>query len=874
MIALLVLALTVPARAAGPDRLPASILPESYELKLGVNPSRDDFSGVVEIRAVVVEKTDSVVLHEADLTFRNVSVDGIAVPPEALHADPATQTLTIDAPKTLAPGKTVLRFEYSGKYNRQMAGLYMSTAKHDGHDERYAFTQFEATDARRMFPCFDEPAFKAVFRLTVTAPADLTVISNMPAAKTSKKGAFQTVSFEQTPKMSSYLLALAVARLASKSAYVGKTKVSVWARPEDLDQADFALEVATQALTRLNAYFDLPYQLPKMDLVAVPDFSAGAMENWGAIFFRDGAILFDPKLSSARGRRRVAGTVTHEIVHQWFGDLVTMKWWNDVWLNEAFATWLATKMVDQWHPEWLSWQSYEQGTLGALDVDSLRSTRPVSSKAVTPAEIDSQFDRLSYDKGGALLRMFENFLGEERFRTGLRNYVSKYRYQNTEAADLWRELEAASDRPMAKIAMDWVTLPGYPLIKVSPASNDNRSLEVSQSRFSAHGPSDDATLWSVPLVFEFRDEKGVHSFRYVLSEKEATVALPAEGRVSWVYPNAGQTGYYRVALDPSLLKPFDSVGAIELDPQERLGLLSDLWMQARSGQAPLSEFLDLLAALGSDSSRTTLESLANALYALNDHFVSPADKPLLARAASDVFAPHWKELGWDAAPGESDETRLSRGVVLLALGRLAAPPELLKENRARLELYFANPESADPALVYPMLSLAAKTGDAALFERYRAAMKAARTPEQRDNLLYALADFEDPALNESLLSLALTPEVRGQDVAKPYNGLLGNAAAQDRAEKFLEARWPEVSEKAGGFMGARRIVSGMSALRGADDRDGIVRLFAKPENHAENFRRELDQALEQIQLGVDFQKNQSPVLSDWLKNRASSAPVR
>ncbi|MDE1977527.1 MAG: M1 family peptidase, partial [Elusimicrobia bacterium] len=470
-----------------PERLSPDIQPESYDLRLSADPDAGTFSGEVSITLRLQKTADRLVLHAAGLNIARAGIGRKEIPLSAVNLDAASETATFRLPEPLPAGTAVLEVSYSGELNRNLRGLYLSTAKHAGKTENYAFTQFEPADARRMLPCFDEPSYKSRFTLAVTAPARYTILSNMPPEKERTEGALKTVFFGQTPRMSTYLLAVAVARLACKKGRVGKTEVAVWTRPEDLDQADFALAAAKASLARLNAYFGLPYELPKMDLVAVPDFAAGAMENWGAIFFRDSAILAHPKLSSAKARRRVAEVVAHEIVHQWFGDLVTMEWWNDLWLNEAFATWLAYKIVDDWKPGWLMWQSFERGKRGALAIDALKNTRPISSDVESVAQIEAQFDMLTYEKGGAILRMLENFLGEKAFRAGLRRYISKYRYKNTQASDLWRELEQASGQPVSKIAADWLTISGYPQIEVSPLSPDNRRLRLVQSRFYAVG---------------------------------------------------------------------------------------------------------------------------------------------------------------------------------------------------------------------------------------------------------------------------------------------------------------------------------------------------------------------------------------------------
>ncbi len=853
-----------------PERLSPTVRPESYDLRLSVDPDAGTFSGEVSI-AICLEKTaDRLALHAAGLNIARAGIGREEIPLSSVHLDATSETAIFQLPKPLPAGPAVLNVSYSGTLNRNLRGLYLSTAKHAGKTENYAFTQFEPADARRMLPCFDEPSFKSRFTLTVTAPAKYAVLSNMPAEKEEITGGLKTVHFGQTPPMSTYLLAVAVARLACKKGRVGKTAVAVWTRPEDLDQADFALAAAKASLARLNAYFDLPYDLPKMDLVAVPDFAAGAMENWGAIFFRDSAILAHPKLSSAKARRRVAEVVAHEIVHQWFGDLVTMEWWNDLWLNEAFATWLAYKVVDDWKPGWRMWQSFERGKRGALAVDALKNTRPISSKVESVAQIEAQFDMLTYEKGGAILRMLENFLGEKTFRAGLRRYIAKYRYKNTQAADLWRELEKASGQPVSKIAADWLTIPGYPQIEVSPLSPDNRRLRLTQRRFYAVGSgAAQNPVWNAPLVVKAMEASGPREHRLNLTAGQMTVSLPGRGAAKWVYPNAGQTGFLRCKLHPALLSALDEAALRALSPIERSGLLSDLWAQARAGQLPLSNFLDALILLRRDGSRMVTEDVAGYLGVLNDRLAGAEDKPRLAAMASDIFSARWKTLGWTPARGEGDEKRLIRAAVLWALGAVAKEPELLSQLGAKVSGYLRRPTSLDPALAGPVLNLGARTGGRELFERYFSALQSAGTPELRDNLLRALAEFQDPALARRLLEASLGEHVRGQDAWKPIGILLGNSEVQGAAWSFIKTHWADIRRKIGDHA-CRRVIEELSNLWRREWLEDVRSFFSRPENRVDMAQRALDQSLEWIELGIGFKESQSENLSRWLAGR----PVR
>lgn len=846
-----------------PLRLPRGVTPRRYELDLTIDPDGARFSGRVRIEVSVAEQTRRIVLHALDLSLGSACVNGRAVDAARIVVDRKAETVTLRLDEALAPGDASLELSYDGAMNRQMRGLYESRAAFSGREERYAFTHLEPTHARRLLPSFDEPDFKASFVLKLTAPAGLTLLSNMPAVSRVEEGGRQTVVFGETPKMSTYLLAVAAARLSALRRQVAGTEVAVWTRPGEESQAAFALDVAEQALTGLNAYFAVPYQLPKLDLVAVPDFAAGAMENWGAIFFRDSALLIDPALSSIRARKRVAEVVTHEIVHQWFGNLVTMAWWNDLWLNEAFATWAAYKMVDRWRPQWGMWQDFEQDKKMPLRLDALRQTRAIVSEASSSAEIQAMFDPLTYEKGGAILRMLEEFLGEDAFRAAVQAYMRRFKYANASAADLWRELDLASGQPVSRMASDWLFQPGYPIVSASGLGG--RRLKLAQRRFCAHGAAAEAQgRWSIPVVLRYRllgdGEDRLH--RLVLSEAEAEVALPGPRDLKWVYPNSAETGFYRVALEGELFDAaLTSIG--ELHPIERAGLLGHLWARARAGEAPLLGFLDLLRALRQDGSRLVIEEVAGSLRFLHDELApGPRERQALCLLAKELLGGHWLRLGW-RKDGLSDEDKLSRGAVFSVLSALDAGETLCAETARRVSLYLADPSQEDPLLVSPLLAAAARFGAAELFEAYRLKMASAATPEQRDLLLKALAEFRPPELARRLLAMTLAEELRAQDAWKPYLHLFAGPCHRAEAWAFVQAHWGALRAKLGP-RGATRIIAALSGLITQGELESVRAFFGDPANAVEMAGRALAQSLEAIELNARFKAAGASELSAWL----------
>ncbi len=851
-------------------RLPGRVRPELYHLRLTVVPEERCFDGEVTIEVQVGEPTDTVTLHALELEISQATGgrEGVSLPAH-LSADASSETITLTFPKPMPVGPARLQLRFSGKLNRQLRGLYEAHAA----GEVYAFTQFEATDARRMFPCFDEPGMKARFRLAVTIPSHLTALSNMPALSEKTEGERKTVAFDETPVMSTYLLALAVARLVSKEIEVAGARVAVWTVPGQLHLGDFALKVTSAVLPLLNAYFDLPYPYPKLDLVSVPDFAMGAMENWGAIFFRDSRLLLDETLASTGTQRGVANVITHEIVHQWFGNLVTMPWWDDLWLNEAFATWLAVKIVDQWRPEWNSWVEFQQEKQVPLGVDALQSTRPIQAPVTSAAQIEEMFDALTYEKGAACLRMIEQFLGEGPFRQGIRSYMKANQFKNATAGDLWSQLSAASGQPVSTIAKDWFTQPGFPLITLEASESQFRNLAVEQRRFFAAGRSvgqASSLLWSVPFTLKYEDESGLQTHRVLLKNRVTSVTLPGSGAVRWVYGNAEERGFLRTEYNRPLRDALQPIVTTALSAAERIGSLNHLWALSVSGDLSIVTFMEMLLRFKGDPTRVVVEAAAGYFETISNQMILPKDRSKFQALVKEFFEPVWKELGWDPAPNEDDERKLTRAAALWGLGALAQDEEILSELPRRWTRYQAKPTSIDPTLTTPLVRLTARTDGGSGFERFIQRFKTAATPEDRDRYLLALADFAKPDLARKLLEFSLSEAVRSQDVWKPIRYLLANPTAQEESWNFIKAQWRPIREK-GGSPGALRIIQGTRSLWRDQWFDEVKAFFSDPVNKVDAAERALAQTLEFMQIGIRFKERQLLPLSRWLQERGGPA---
>jgi puromycin-sensitive aminopeptidase len=836
-------------------------VPKRYELSFVVEPARSEFSGAVTTHIEIHESTQLIILHAVDLNISRavlstgqLQMEGIITP------DPGSETVVLDFKERLCSGPAKLLMTFEGRLNQQMKGLYEARAG----EERYAFTQFEATDARRAFPCFDEPGFKAVFHIIVEIPADLVAVSNMEVETLSDAGgARKRVTFKETPPMSTYLVALAVARLVSKELVIEGTKVAIYSRPELSGLTGFAGDVMNACLPMLNEYFGLHYPISKLDLLGVPDFAMGAMENWGAIFFRENRLLADVSMASTQTLRAIANVITHEVVHQWFGNLVTMWWWDDLWLNESFATWLACKIVDDWRPEWQSWVEFAKDKQVPLGVDALQSTRPISSKVRTAAEAEEMFDALTYEKGASVLRMLEQFLGEKIFRDGIRSYITAHQYGNAAAAELWAALEQASGQPVRAIAADWFSRPGFPMLAVEARDGDHGRLLIRQRRFFADpAASEDPGHWKIPMSFSYEDDAGMQRHRVLMSASEVEVKLPAQGPVRWAYANAQEQGYYRTQYDQSLRHALAKAIA-RLSAEERFGLLDNAWALAQKGELAIAEFLDLVRRLRGDGTRIVIEALAGYLEVINDRVVADTDRPRFARFVADLLDPLAAALGWDARAGEGDEAKLTRAALLWALGSIAKPAELLQDIATRLERYWANPKSLDPTLVMPVMRLGARSGNHERYERYLKQYREAVRPEERDRYLVALGDFIQPELITRILALVLTDEIRAQDIWKTMRVLLANPAAQAETWAFIKANWAALRKK-GGSVGAQRILGGTKTLWREEWLQEVQDFFSRPENHVASAERVLAQTVEVLRLGLGFRRLQQKPLGAWL----------
>ncbi len=855
--------------------LPTTVRPSKYRLTLTPDLERFTFTGQVSIDVEVLRRTQQIVLNADELELQSAALvrPRSRSPAANISFDAAQQTVTLDFGKVITPGKVRLDIEFTGTLNDQLRGFYRSQYTTPSGEKRYlAATQFEATDARRAFPCWDEPAIKASFEVTLVIPDALVAVSNTPVVEQTAAGPdTKAVRFDETPVMSTYLLAFVVGDLTSIQAQAKNgTKVSVWTTRGKEEQGRFALETSVRLLGYFNDYFGIPYPLPKLDHIAIPDFSAGAMENWGAITYRETALLVDPANSSAGTRQRVAEVVSHEMAHMWFGDLVTMQWWDDLWLNESFASWMGDKAVDWAFPEWQMWTQFVSAdTNRALSLDGLKNSHPVQQEVKDPAQVSELFDAISYSKGGSLIRMVEQYLGPETFRQGLHQYLTDHQYGNARTQDLWAALEATSQKPVTAMMNGWTQQVGYPVLQVQTSTVSNGvDLSLSQERFTydrllEEGPPD-PTTWQVPVAVT---QKGGGAPSFTLMDRK-DFKLRLEQRPSqagqWLKVNPQQTGFFRVNYQPQEWERLvPAVRSMELPALDRLGLQNDAYALSRAGLLPVTQFLSLAQAYENDTDATVWGDLASNLRDVDQLLADQDYYRAFQALGRRLFGPTARRAGWDARPGEGHLDALLRSTVLGQAGSYG-DAEVLEQAKARFERYARDPARVHPDIRGVVVSLAGQTGDRATYDQLWDLERKASLQEEKIRLLMALTRFSQPELLQETLQRALSPEVRAQDTISVVTSVAGNPQGRELAWRFLKDQWPEFDRRYGkGGFGLMRLVGMCGSFADAAHLDDVERFFQEHPAHAAE--RTIRQALERIRLNIKWLERNGSELATWLR---------
>ena len=863
---------------SSPYRLPSNVRPTAYRLTLTPDLENFTFTGQASIDLQVSESTGRVLLNAAELEITAAHITdgyGGALPASGILLDEERERASLTFPREIATGRATLSLEFTGILNDQLRGFYRCRyTDTDGADRNMAATQFEATDARRAFPCWDEPAAKATFQLNLRIPSELTAVSNtLPDAERPAENGTKEVRFAPTPRMSTYLLAFIVGDLAAvEERAPNGTLVRIWATRGKEEQGRFALETAVDLLGYLDFYFGIPYPLEKLDHLALPDFAAGAMENWGAITYREIALLFDPDNSAANTRQRIAEIIAHEMAHMWFGDLVTMEWWDDLWLNESFASWMGNKAVDHIRPEWDMWTQFVyQDTNGGLSLDGLKNSHPIEMQVANPAEIGELFDAISYNKGGAVLRMLEDFLGAETFRQGIHHYLKSHQYGNARTEDLWSSLEYISGKPITAIMNTWVKQAGYPIIEVEQsisAYSGGPVMTLSQSRFLydrlLSPDDDDGSRWQAPVSIQ---RAGAQSKTTALMEGDTLeVPLDSADDSAWTKVNAGQTGFYRVNYDANQWKRLgNAVGSMELPATDRLGLQNDAYALMRAGALSPTTFLALAENYRGETHVSVWSDLASNLGSFDNLIGSQPYYDRFSPFAQGIFRQAGQRIGWEPRPNEGHLDTLLRTTILGQLGAYG-DEATIQEARARFDRFLERPESLAPDLRGTVFSLTAQAGDEDTFDTLLQLEDAADLQEEKMRFMRALTRFQREDLLQKTLNLTLSPRVRTQDTVSLVIGVAVNRIGGDLAWEFIKSNWDEFNRRygAGGFaiMHLVSIIGRFTTLEHAAD---VEAFFA--EHPAPGAQRTIQQSLERIRINAKWLEVRGAEAGEWLSTR-------
>ncbi len=840
-------------------RLSKDVVPSRYEITLTPNLQQFTFTGAERITLELKRSTKSITLHAKDLRIAKATIEtGSMSQSLRVSLNKTTETATLSASKYFTKGTVVLSLAFNGVLGDTMRGFYRSSYTEGGTKKYLATTQFEATDARCAFPCFDEPAQKAVFDISLNVPKHMGAISNTPSIKTTlmPKGR-KLVQFAPTPIMSTYLLAFIVGDLEciEKKSKHG-TLVRVFTTKGKKKQAEFALECAVKTVDYFNEYFDTLYPLPKLDMIAIPDFSAGAMENWGAITYRESALLVDAKNSSTMNKQWVALVIAHEIAHQWFGNLVTMEWWTHLWLNEGFASYIEYLAVDHLFPDWDIWTQFlQQDHSLALHYDGLKHTHAIEVEVHDPAEISSVFDAVSYSKGASIIRMIAEYLGEETFRDGLRMYLKKHAYQNAETKDLWTALEEASGKPVSKIMDNWTGKPGYPLISVAEKEN---ALEIRQRRFFASPLSQknsrDATIWQVPINFG----SDLASSQTLLEKAVQTIEKPAG---KWVKLNSNEAGFFRTAYSESmraaLAYPLQNK---TLPVRDRLGLMRDVAALAETGELSSVDALNFASQYVQEDAYVVWGSVAGALSKIHSLLDDHALHPPFHHFALNLLSAMKSKINFGTVPASHSEALL-KVLILESLGKYG-DMETIESAR---DLFARVREKNNPiapdirGIVY---ALVAKHGGAKEYAKLLGMYKRETLHEEKNRITRALASTRTPLLLSKTLDFAFSNTVRPQDSVRIVANVALNKAGVDISWKFIKKHWKVLQKRYGGTRELSYILEPFGASANLSLAKDLHAFLKK--HPAAGTERTVAQVLERILSNSAWKKRDSKALREFL----------
>jgi len=816
--------------------------PVNYELIFEPDLKKFTFQGQERIKFKVLKPTNKIILNAAELKIKDCFVEykNQKVVPQKFIVDNDKELLTINLGQKISED-VELFLNFSGELNNKLAGFYRSQYFVKGKGKFLATTQFEPADARRAFPCWDEPEAKASFDITIIVDNSLIALSNMPIKKVRSVKGKKIFIFQRTPVMSTYLVYLLAGEFEFLQDKLGKTLIRMVTTPGRKSEGKVALEFAKKFLKYYEDYFQIKYPLPKLDLIALPDFPEGAMENWGAITFRESELLFDPKISGVSTTQAIAEVIAHEFVHQWFGDLVTMKWWNDLWLNESFATFMAYKSIDSFYPEFDMWSNFlSRWTTSGLDLDALKSSHPIEVKVSSPGEIGEIFDHISYAKGASVLRMLENYLGSENFQNGLKKYLVRYRHGSATTDNLWSALSDVSKKPVKKIMDSWVKQQGYPIVEASKISSH---LFLTQKRFLLE-PKPDSTQWFIPISIK----DGENTQKLLFDKHEMKV----EQEFNDPKLNVDQTGFYRVKYSKDLLEKMRHlVASKKIGKIDRFGIENDLFHMCIAGEMHPDEYLSFISSYRNEDEYLVLSDIAGNLSFLYFLTFGKEYQKKVVEFSKTFFRRIFNKYGWKPNEGERFTDPLLRSMAIGALGKFG-DENILGTAKQKFEEFVKNSDSLDPNLRSVVYRLAAWQGSMETFKQLTALYKKTQNQDEQTRFLVALGNFRDEKILNETLKFSMTKDVRSQDLYVPSAVVGGNPYGKHLVLPWMKKNWKILTKMytGGSLSRLRRIIESLDGLTQMKDEKEAKEFFKK--NLVKGTEMTVAQTLETIRINAKF----------------------
>jgi len=848
-----------------PGKLPKDVVPQSYDIRLKPNTEKLTFTGSEKVTIDVRKPMKIITLNAKEITIDSaklLGVNGKIEQAAGIALDAKEQTARLSFAKEIAIGTHQLALDFAGKINEAPVGLYYARYQEEGTGAKKLMlgTQMEAADARRMFPCWDEPSFRAKFRLTSTVPGNFVAVSNMPVESEKKTDAGKEVRFAETPPMSSYLVVFCAGELDAIYGEADGVKISVVTTKGKAGTGRYALESAEKILKYYNEYFGIKYPLPKLDLIAVPGGFGGAMENWGGITYFESILLFDPAKSSEKTKESIFEVEAHEMAHQWFGDLVTMAWWDNLWLNEGFASWMGTKCSDHFNPQWEVWLRSNGKKQRAMETDALSATHPIQQPVKTESEADSAFDEITYLKGQSFLRMLESYLGEEDFRAGIRSYMQAHKFSNSTTADLWNALGELSKKHVSAIAASWTERPGLPLVSVNSAES---GVRVSQERFAMHQKNPKPLEWKIPIAYRDLQSGAATPASVFLLEKKS-VTLPSLQPSQNVKLNAGDVGYFRVQYDRAHFEKL-LASTSQLPEPDKVNLVSDTWALVEADREAISNYFKLVEALRGENSLALWEQITATLSYIDLLYLGSNERPAFQAYARFILKPAFNRISWEPKPGEEVAAGLLRAKLITELGEFG-DEDVIAGARERFQKFLADPKMLPPDLRPAVFGVVGRYADQKTWEKLHELGLNTKSIEEKGNFYSAMADALGPDLAKQTLPLSLSDELPSTPATQLVIQLARTGEQPDLAWNFIQAHRKQLDAKLDA-VGMIRFVP--SVMRGFSDAARVPEFEAYAQkNLPSGAKSEVAKAAEEIRLKAELKARVLPEIAKWITAKA------